>query len=402
MAASTSTSHPLTNRINRIQESATMAVAAEAGRLRAQGVDIADFSAGEPHFDTPQHIKDAAIAAINANFTRYTPVSGTVELRQAITARHAADFGSDYRPEETIASTGGKQVLFNAFQVLVDHGDEVILPAPYWVSFNDIIRYCGGTPVVVETDESQGFSLTAAMVERALTPRTRVILLNSPSNPSGAVMKSEDMHAILQLAARRNLIVISDECYAYLDFTGKRFSLGGAAKEQAERDHLLVVGSLSKTYAMTGWRLGFGMGPKWIVAAMNKLQSQSTSNPTSVVQKAGVAALTGPQDCLGPMVAEYIRLRDRAVEGLRAIPGIQCTQPGGAFYVFPNVSAYLREGVAKTPAELAGRLLREANVALVPGEAFGSQKHVRISYPTSMENIEKGLERMKEFFTALK
>jgi aspartate aminotransferase len=400
MAATTVSSHPLTQRINRIQESATMAVAAEAGRLKAQGVDIADFSAGEPHFDTPQHIKDAAIAAINANFTRYTPVAGTLEVRQAIVARHAADFGSRYLPEEAIASTGAKQALFNAFQVLVEHGDEVILPSPYWVSFYDIIRYCGGTPAVVATDESQGFSLTAAMIERALTPRTRAILLNSPSNPSGAVMKPEDLQAILQLAARRNLMVISDECYAYLDFTGKRFSLGGVAGE-AERDHLLVVGSLSKTYAMTGWRLGYAMGPKWLIAAMNKLQSQSTSNPTSIVQKAAVAALTGPQDCLPPMLAEYVRLRDRTVAGLREIPGIQCALPGGAFYVFPNVSAYLRQGVAASPAELAGRLLREANVAVVPGEAFGSQRHIRISYPTSLQNIEKGLERMQRFFAAL-
>ena len=378
-----------------------MAVAAEAGRLKAQGVDIADFSAGEPHFDTPQHIKDAAIAAINANFTRYTPVQGTLDLRKAIVARHAADFGSCYQPEQASASTGGKQVLFNAFQVLVDHDDEVILPAPYWVSFNDIIRYCGGRPVVIQTNEADGFSLTAEMVEQALTPRTRVILLNSPSNPSGAVMKSADMQAILALAARRNLIVISDECYAYLDFTGQRFSLGGAASA-TERDHLLVVGSLSKTYAMTGWRLGYGMGPQWVINAMNKLQSQSTSNPTSVVQKAGIAALTGSQDCLTPMVADYIRLRDRIVAGLRAIPGIECNLPGGAFYVFPNISAYLREGVAKSPAELAGRLLREANVAVVPGEAFGSQRHIRISYPTSMANIEKGLERMTKFFAPLK
>jgi aspartate aminotransferase len=397
MAASSAPSHPLTNRINRIEVSATMAVAAEAERLRAQGADLVDFGAGEPHFSTPQHIKDAAIAAINANFTRYTAVSGTLELRQAIVARHAADFGSSYQPNEAIASTGGKQALFNAFQVLVDHGDEVILPAPYWVSFKDIIRYCGGNPVVVQTDESQGFTLTAEMVERALTPRTRVILLNSPSNPAGAVMKPQDMMAIAQLAARRNLFVISDECYVYLNFDGKRFSLGSAS---AERDHLLVVGSLSKTYAMTGWRLGLALGPQWLIAAMSKLQSQSTSNPTSIVQKAAVAALNGPQDCLPPMVAEYIRLRDRIVSGLRAIPGIQCTLPGGAFYVFPNVSAYLRDGIAKNAGELAGRLLREAGVVAVPGEAFGSDRHIRISYPTSMENVEKGLERLQKFFAA--
>jgi aspartate aminotransferase len=399
MAASSPISQPLTKRINRIEVSATMAVVAEADRLRAGGADLVDFGAGEPHFNTPQHIKDAAIAAINANFSRYTPVGGTAELRKAIVERHAADFGSDYKPEESIAATGGKQALFNAFQVLVDHGDEVILPVPYWVSFKDMVCYCGGVPVFVACDENQGFALTAEMVERAITPRTKVILLNSPSNPSGAVMKPEDLTAIVRLAAKRNIFVVSDECYAYLDFTGNRFSLGSLT---SEREHLLVVGSLSKTYAMTGWRLGFAMGPKWLIAAMNKLQSQSTSNPTSIVQKAAVAALTGSQDCVPPMIAEYIRLRDHILAGLRGIPGLKCVTPGGAFYVYPNISAFLgRSGGPKTAAEVAGRLLREAGVVTVPGEAFGTEHHVRISYPTTMANIDKGVERMRKFFASL-
>ncbi|MFB3815374.1 MAG: pyridoxal phosphate-dependent aminotransferase [Terriglobales bacterium] len=399
MAASTATTQPLSNRINRIEVSATMAVVSEAERLRAGGADLVDFGAGEPHFATPQHIKDAAIAAINANFTKYTAVGGTVELRDAIIQRHAADFGSDYKREECIAATGGKQALFNAFQVLVEHGDEVIIPVPYWVSFNDMVRYSGGVPVFVRTDESKGFTLTAEMVERAITPRTRIILLNSPCNPSGAVISPDDLRAVVRLAAKRNILVMSDECYAYLDFTGHRFSLGSMT---GERERLLIVGSLSKTYAMTGWRLGFALGPKWIIAAMQKLQSQSTSNPTSIVQKAAVAALNGPQDCLKDMTAEYIRLRDHILEGLRAIPGVKCAKPDGAFYVYPNISAYLkRDGGPKTAAEIAGRLLREAGVVTVPGEAFGTDEHIRVSYPTTMQNIDKGVQRMRKFFASL-
>lgn len=399
MAASSQTSHPLTRRINRIEVSATMAVASEAERMRAAGADVVDFGAGEPHFATPQHIKDAAIAAINANFSKYTAVGGTAELRDAILRRHAEDFGSNYQREECTAATGGKQALFNAMQVLVDHGDEVILPVPYWVSFKDMVCYSGGVPVFVRTDEERGFALTPDMVERALTPRTKVIVLNSPSNPAGAVIKPEDLAGIVRLAARRNIVVISDECYSYLDFTGNPFSLGSLSNE---REWLLVVGSLSKTYAMTGWRLGFAMGPKWIISAMQKLQSQSTSNPTSIVQKAAVAALTGPQDCVKEMRAEYIRLRDHVVAGLRSIPGLQCVKPEGAFYAYPNVSAFLKQdGGPRTSADLAGRLLREAGVAVVPGEAFGTEEHVRISFPTTIANLDKGLERMRKFFAAL-
>jgi aspartate aminotransferase len=397
--AATSHAMPFTARINRIEVSATMAVSSEAERLRSQGADLVDFGAGEPHFHTPQHIKDAAIAAIQGNFSKYTAVGGTAELRDAIIARHAQDFGSDYKRDEAIASVGGKQALFNAFQVLVDHGDEVIIPVPYWVSFKDMVRYCGGTPVFVPTDEENGFALTAEMIERAVTPRTRIILLNSPSNPSGAVMNPEDLTAIVRMAARRNILVMSDECYAYLDYTGKRFSLGSLT---AEKDKMLIVGSLSKTYAMTGWRLGFAMGPKPIIAAMQKLQSQSTSNPTSVVQKAAVAALNGPQQCVAEMRADYMRLRDRIVAGLRGIPGVQCVLPQGAFYAYPNISAFLRRnGGPTTASEIAGRLLREAGVVVVPGEAFGTEEHIRISYATSMEAVEKGLARMTKFFAAL-
>ena len=388
----------LTERINRIEPSATMAVVAEAEKLRNQGIDVVDFGAGEPHFATPQHIKDAAIAAIQGNFTKYTAVGGTAELRDAIVQRHAADLGSDYRGEETMASVGGKHVLFNAIQVLVDHGDEVILPVPYWVSFKDMIRYSGGTPVFLETNEESGFGLTAQMVERAITPRTKMIILNSPSNPAGAVMSPEDMTAIVRLALQRGIWVISDECYVYLNYTGKRFSVG-CLSECKER--MIVVGSLSKTYAMTGWRLGYALAPAAVINAMQKLQSQSTSNPTSIVQKAAVAGLKGAQDCIEEMKLEYIRLRDHVVKGLRSIPGVSCTMPQGAFYAYPNVSAFFGRSGIQSASDIAGRLLREAHVAAVPGEGFGTAEHIRVSYPTTTAELDRGLERMRKFLASL-
>ena len=388
----------LTERINRIEPSATMAVVAEADKLRQQGIDVVDFGAGEPHFATPQHIKDAGVAAILGNFTKYTAVSGTTELRDAIVHRHAVDFDSDYRREEVIALTGGKQALFNAVQVLVDHGDEVILPVPYWVSFKDIVRYAGGNCVLLETDEAQGFRVTSQMIERLITPRTKLIILNSPSNPSGAVMSPEDLTEVVRLAHERGIWVLSDECYVYLNYTPKKFSIG-LLREFRER--MVIIGSLSKTYAMTGWRLGYALGPSAVVSALNKLQGQSTSNPTSIVQKAAVAALKGPQQCVADMRTEYITLRDHVVKGLRAIPGVKCTMPEGAFYVYPNVSAFFGRSGVNSASDLAGKLLREAHVATVPGEGFGTRDHIRVSYATSVAELDRGLERLRKFLAAL-
>jgi aspartate aminotransferase len=385
MTTATTEALRLTDRINRIEPSATMAVVAEADKLRSQGIDVVDFGAGEPHFSTPHHIKDAAIAAIQGNFTKYTAVAGTPELRDAIAHRHNVDFDSDYRREEVVASTGGKNALFNAIQVLVDHGDEVILPVPYWVSFKDIIRYAGGNCVLLESDETQGFRVTAEMVSRLITSRTKAIILNSPSNPSGAVMSPDDMTEVVRLAHERGIWVLSDECYVYLNYTGKNFSVG-ALREY--KDRMVILGSLSKTYAMTGWRLGY---------AMAKLQSQSTSNPTSIVQKAAVAALKGPQECVEQMRREYIELRDHMVAGLRSIPGVTCTMPEGAFYAYPNISAFLGRGGLKSASDVAGRLLREAHVATVPGEGFGTTEHIRVSYATSKAELDRGLARMRKF-----
>jgi aspartate aminotransferase len=386
------------DRIGRIEVSATMAVTADAAKLRAQGAKLVDFGAGEPHFATPRHIKDAAIAAIESNFTRYTTVSGIPEVRHAIVNRHACDFGSNYSPDETVFTTGGKLALFNAIQVLVDHGDEVILPVPYWVSFKDIVQYAGGKVVFLESSEAENFRTTADAIEAAITPRTKAIVLNSPSNPAGSVVSPADLERIVKLAHERGIYLLLDECYVYLQYTGALAS-GGSFTDA--KDHVVVLGSLSKTYAMTGWRAGFALGPKPIIAAMSKLQSQSTSSTASVVQKAAIAALTGPQECVCEMRADYLRLRDRILGRLAEIPGVTCTRPEGAFYVYPNISAYLGKPGAQDSIELAKRLLHEAHVVTVPGEAFGTAEHLRLSYAVSHENVEEGLDRMKDFFAKL-
>jgi aspartate aminotransferase len=388
----------LSDRIDRIEVSATMAITAEALKMKASGIDLADFGAGEPHFATPRHIKDAAIEAIEKNFTRYTAVAGIPEVRKAIIERHAADFGTNYTVEECVFTTGGKLALFNAIQVLVDHGDEVILPVPYWVSFKDIIQYAGGKVVYVESDEAENFRITAQMIEDAITPRTKVIILNTPSNPSGAVVSAADLEAIVRLAHARGIYLLLDECYVYLNFTGEIVS--GASFTDC-KEHVIVLGSLSKTYAMTGWRAGFALGPKQVIGAMSKLQSQSTSNAASMVQRASIAALLGSQACVAEMRADYITLRDRILAGLKTIPGLTCTVPEGAFYVYPNVSAFFGKGGIRSAADVAARLLSEAHVVAVPGEAFGTEEHIRLSYAVSADVIDKGVERMRAFFAGL-
>jgi aspartate aminotransferase len=386
------------DRIGRIEVSATMAITAAALKLKSEGVNLADFGAGEPHFATPRHIKDAAIDAIEKNFTRYTNVAGVPEVRKAVVDRHACDFGSDYSVDECVFTTGGKLALFNAIQVLVDHGDEVILPVPYWVSFKDIIQYAGGVPVFVESREEENFRITAKMIEAAVTPATKAIVLNTPSNPSGAVVSPSDLEAIVRLAHARGIYVLLDECYVYLNFTGETVS-GGSFTDCKE--HVIVLGSLSKTYAMTGWRAGFALGPKPIIAAMSKLQSQSTSNTASMVQRASLAALTGSQECVAEMRADYIKLRDRVLAGFETIPGLTCTVPQGAFYVYPNVSKFIGRGGVKSATDLAAKLLSEAHVVVVPGEAFGTAEHIRLSYAVSHDVVEEGVKRMREYFASL-
>jgi aspartate aminotransferase len=386
------------DRIGRIEVSATMAITAAALKLKSEGVSLSDFGAGEPHFSTPRHIKDAAIEAIEKNFTRYTNVAGIPEVRKAVVDRHACDFGSDYSPEECVFTTGGKLALFNAIQVLVDHGDEVILPEPYWVSFKDIIQYAGGKVVLVESDEAENFRITAKMIEAAITPKTKAIILNTPSNPSGAVMTPVDLEAIVRLAHKNGIFVLLDECYVYLNFTGEIVS-GGSFTDCKE--HIIILGSLSKTYAMTGWRAGFALGPKAVIAAMSKLQSQSTSNTASMVQRASIAALIGSQECVGEFRADYVKLRDQILAGFKTIPGLTCTVPQGAFYVYPNVSRFIGKGGIKSATDLAAKLLSEAHVVVVPGEAFGTAEHIRLSYAVSHDVVDEGVKRMREYFATL-
>jgi aspartate aminotransferase len=377
----------LSGRISRISVSMTMRVAGEAARLKREGHDIVDLGPGEPDFPTPANIKQAAIRAIEENFTKYMAPAGLPELRQAIAERHAADFGSSYTPEECVVTAGGKQAVFDLMQVLIEHGDEVVIPIPYWVTFHDVVAYAGGKCVFVPPDEPSGFQVTAAMIEPLLTSRTRIVLINSPSNPAGAVVDREEFERIYQLASSRGIYLLTDECYCHFAYGTPPFS---AASLPGAKRTVLAVGSLSKTYSMTGWRVGWVLGPEPVVAAVIKLQSQSISNVTSIAQKAGVEALRGPQDSVGIMLAEYRRRRDFVVRRLREIPGVTCSEPQGAFYIFPNV------GVRDT-LDFSGRLLREEQVSVVPGEAFGVEGHIRISYATSMHEIERGLDRLHHF-----
>jgi len=389
----------LTNRINRIQVSPTAVVISAAEQLKAKGVDIADFGPGEPDFPTPDHIKKAAIRAIEENRTKYTPTGGIMPLREAIAAWHNRELASSYNAKECVVNVGGKHAIFNTICVLIQNGDEVILPAPYWVSFPDIIKYAGGTPIIVQTRQEDGFSAKAAAIERAITPKTKMVIVNSPSNPTGGVVDGEEYLRILAVCKKHNIWLLGDECYSHFVYEPhKPFSIA-SAKDSKER--VIIVGSVSKTFAMTGWRIGYTLGPEPLIQAIIKIQSQSTSNPTSIAQYAALEAMRGGMETVPPMLAEYAKRRKRIIEGLREISGVACEWPGGAFYAFPNVSAHLQgaHASAKSCTELAKELLEKAHVALVPGEAFGAPGFLRLSYATSIERIEEGLRRLNKFFT---
>jgi len=386
--------NPIAERISSISESSTMKVAADATRLRAEGVDVVDLSAGEPDFPTPENIKRAAIQAVEQNFTKYTPAGGTAELKKAVCERHAHDFGTAYQPAECLITVGGKHGIFNLTQALINPGDEVVLPVPYWVTYKDVVNYAGGKCVLVQTEEQQGFTVTAAMIEPHLTARTRMVIVNSPSNPSGAVMDRGEFEKIFALTSRRGIYLLTDECYSKFLYDSEPYSV---ASLEGAKETVMVAGSLSKTYAMTGWRIGFVLAPAPIIGAMLKLQSHSTSNPTSISQKAAVEALREPQDSVAAMLGEYRKRRDFVVARLRAIPGVRCAEPRGAFYAYPNVGVALGRNAIGDTLAFSERLLAEAHVAVVPGEAFGTDRHVRISYATSMKELERGLDRMHEF-----
>jgi aspartate aminotransferase len=385
----------LADRVNRISVSQTMVVLQEAERLKAQGIDVADFGPGEPDFPTPEHIKRAAIKALDENRTKYTSVSGIAPLRQAICDWHAAQLGSSYQPAECVVNTGGKHAIFNTVCALVNSGDEVIIGAPYWVSYPDIIKYAGGKPVVVPTRAEDQFILRAAEVEKAITARTRMVMVNSPNNPTGAVIPPDEFAKILEVCKRRHVWLLSDECYSHFTYgEAKPFSIASVA---GSKEHTIIAGSFSKTFAMTGWRMGYVLAPKPLVDAVAKLQSQSTSNPNSITQYAALEAMRGSMGTVVTMLAEYARRRESILAGLRAIPGITCATPYGAFYAFPNVSAHFNKQMPDDVA-VAKQLLEREHVAVVPGEPFGAPGHIRISYATSMERIQEGLSRMRRFF----
>ena len=394
----------LSSRVAKINPSETLAITAKTNALKAQGRDVIGFAAGEPDFDTPVNIKNAAIKAIEAGFTKYTPVGGTDELKDAIVAKLKRDNGLKYKRSQIVVSCGAKHTLYNLAQVLFDPGDEVIIPAPYWVSYPDIVVLAGGKPVIINTLEKDGFKMKPEQLKAAITKQTRAVIINSPSNPTGAAYSPEELKAIAAILLDKDILVISDDIYEKI-FYAKFPFINIATCEPKLKDRTIVVNGVSKTYAMTGWRIGYAAGPEEIVAAINKIQSQNTSNPTSISQKAAVEAISGDQSIVDKMVGEFQKRRDFIVEALNQIPGVKCFSPEGAFYVFPNVSniygrSYKGKKITNSP-ELIDYLLDEANVAAVPGAAFGSDNHIRLSYATSLKNIEEGIKRIKNAVSKL-
>ncbi|MCL4503964.1 MAG: pyridoxal phosphate-dependent aminotransferase [Deltaproteobacteria bacterium] len=387
------------SRIRQIPPSATLALNAKANQLKAQGVDIVNFGVGEPDFDTPVNIREAAIRAINEGFTRYTPVGGIPDLKEAIIEKFQGDYGLTYKPGEILVSCGGKHGLYNLFQIMFEPGDEVIIPAPFWVSYVPMAMLAEAVPVVVPTQEANGFKLTAAELKARLTPKTKALVLNSPSNPTGGVYTKKELEALGQVVLEHGLYVISDDIYDKILFDGAKF-VNLAMLDPELKARTFILNGVSKTYAMTGWRIGYLAGPAEGIAAATNLQSQSTSNPTSIAQKAAVEALRGPQDAVAAMVAEFAWRRDDILKRTLDIPGVTCAKPGGAFYLFPNFSAYFGKltpaaGQSNSQA-LADYLLTEARLAAVPGNEFGEDNCLRFSYATSRERIATGLSRIKE------
>lgn len=387
----------LASRVVRIAPSPTLAMAATAKAMAAQGIDVVDFSTGEPDFDTPDSVKAAAEAAIRAGFTKYTPSSGTEELRGAVVDKLQRELGLRYEKSQVLISCGAKHSLYNVAQALLEAGDEIIIPTPYWVSYSDQALLNDATAVLLSTKEEEGYAIDAEELERLITPRTKAILVNSPCNPTGATYGRATLEAIAAIALRHDLLVISDEIYEKIVYEGTvHVSIATLGADIAART--VIVNGVSKAYAMTGWRIGYAAGPRELIAAMGNIQSQSTSNPCSISQKAAVAALREGDGFTERMVVEFDRRRRVIVEGLNAIRGVSCRMPTGAFYAFPNVSGVLGkrgpDGMVKTPTDLANYLLKTAHIAVVPGEPFGSQAHVRLSYATSMDTIKRGLERL--------
>ena len=391
----------LSNRVQAIKPSPTLAVTARAAKLKAEGKDIIGLGAGEPDFDTPEHIKVAAINAINSGFTKYTAVGGTPSLKQAVIAKFKRDNDLDYTARQILVSCGGKQSFFNLVQALINPGDEVIIPAPYWVSYPDIVILAGGTPVIIEAGIEQGFKITPAQLQAAITPRTRLVVLNSPSNPSGAVYSLEELAALgAVLRNHPGIIIATDDMYEHIRLQDGPFSnILNACPDLYDRT--MVLNGVSKAYAMTGWRIGYCAGPERLITAMENVQSQSTSNPTSISQVAAEAALNGDQNCIVPMIAAFRERHEFVVANLNKIPGVNCLYAGGAFYAFPDVSNAIQrlhqagKINATTDIALSEFLLEKAGVAVVPGSAFGSEGYIRLSFATSMDNLKAALSRLQ-------
>ncbi len=394
----------LSERAGRIQPSATLAMDAKTKELIRQGIDVTNFTVGEPDFDTPENVKEAAIAAIKSGFTKYTPAAGIPELKEAVGAKFKRDNGLDFAANEIAISVGAKHALYNIFQVLLNEGDEVIVPAPYWVSYLEQVRAADGQPVVLPGGEEQGFKVTARQIAAAVTPRTKALILNSPSNPTGAIYSRDELSAIAQVALAHNIVVISDEIYEpFIYADSGHVSIAQLGPEI--KALTLIVHGVSKSHAMTGWRIGYTAGDKNVIAAIGNLQSHSTSNPTSIAQIAAVEALNGSQESVAAMRAEFRQRRDFVVEKLNTIPGIRCATPAGAFYVFPAITGLIGQKYNGTiigdSYQLSELLLTEAHVALVPGNAFGADGNIRISYAASRAKLAQGLERIAAFVQKL-
>lgn len=387
----------LATRVSRIAPSPTLAMAATAKAMAAQGIDVIDFSTGEPDFDTPEPVKAAAETAIRSGFTKYTPSSGIDELRAAIVEKLKVEQGLQFEKSQVLVSCGAKHSLYNLAEALLEEGDEVIIPTPYWVSYSDQVLLNDATPVFLPTKEEDGYTIHPEELERRVTARTKALIINSPCNPTGATYSRKMLESIATIAVRHDVLVISDEIYEKVLYDGAHHvSIAALGPDIAART--VIINGVSKAYAMTGWRIGYAAGPKELITAMGNIQSQSTSNPCSISQKAAVAALRFGEPFTKRMVAEFDRRRRAIVDGLNKIPGISCRMPGGAFYAFPNIASILGKrgpsGPINSPTDLATYLLKDSHIAVVPGEPFGSQHHIRLSYATSMEMITRGLDRL--------
>lgn len=387
--------YPISSRAASLAPSLTLAISAKAKELRAAGEDVIGFGAGEPDFDTPQHIKDAAAQALADGFTKYTPSSGIPELRQAVADKFQKDYGVEYEPSQVIVNCGGKHSCFNVIYATCEAGDEVIIPAPYWLSYPEMAKLAGAKPVILETTDATEFKVTPEQLREAITPNTKLFILNSPSNPTGSVYTADEIKALGDVCVEKGVLIMSDDIYEKLVYDGAEFtSVTGFSEEHLA--HTIIVHGLAKAYSMTGWRIGFLAAPKPIAQAINALQSHSTSNATSFAQKGAVAALTGPQTHLDEWLTEFNKRRSYAADRLNNMAGVSCVNSRGAFYLFPNI-----EGAGLKSAEFCERLLEQAKVAAVPGIAFGADNNFRISYATSMENIQNGMDRLDAFCKTL-